>query len=66
MSPIATVDHNSYAMRRLALALQRTIAAPSFEEKERAVLWAAAWGLRSGVLTGHAHLRPNHVINSSE
>lgn len=34
----------SYASRRVDLAVNRMLQAKTFEEKARAVRWAAAWG----------------------
>ncbi len=47
----------SYAMRRMAKAIERAIAARSGKEKERAARWAAAWGLLCGIRTEGMVLR---------
>ncbi len=51
----------SYAMHRMALAIERAIVARTGKEKERAARWAAAWGLLCGINTRRVRLRPSEV-----
>jgi len=47
----------SYAMRRMAKAIERAIVASTGVEKERAARWAAAWGVLCGIKTEGMSLR---------
>jgi hypothetical protein len=51
----------SYAMNRMASAIERAIQAPTAKEKERAARWAAAWGLLSGIKNLPVKLRRSEV-----
>ncbi|MES3024883.1 MAG: hypothetical protein V4857_25205 [Pseudomonadota bacterium] len=42
-------EKKSYAMRRMAHAIERAISAKSPEQQERAARWAAAWGSHCGI-----------------
>jgi hypothetical protein len=52
-------EKKSYAMRRMAVAIERAILGHTPEQKERAALWAAAWGRYCGITT---KLGPQYVI----
>ncbi len=51
----------SYAMHRMAQAIERAIEARTGKEKERAARWAAAWGLLCGIRTSRVRLRASDV-----
>lgn len=51
----------SYAMQRMARAIERAIQAHTSIEKERAARWAAAWGLLCGIMTSSVKLRRSDV-----
>lgn len=51
----------SYAMHRMAVAIERAIEARTGKEKERAARWAAAWGLLCGIRTSRVRLRSSEV-----
>lgn len=51
----------SYAMHRMAAAIERAIEARTCKEKERAARWAAAWGLLCGIHTSRVRLRSSEV-----
>ncbi len=51
----------SYAMQRMAAAIERAIQASSSIDKERAARWAAAWGLLCGIMTSSVKLRRSDV-----
>lgn len=51
----------SYAMHRMARAIERAIAAQGGKEKERAARWAAAWGLLCGIKTEGVAPRRNGI-----
>lgn len=52
----------SYAMDRMARALERAIEAKTITEKERAARWAAAWGLLCDIRTTRVRLK-NKILN---
>lgn len=52
----------SYAMERMARALERAIEAKTISEKERAARWAAAWGLLCDIRTTRVRLK-NKIVN---
>ena len=56
----------SYAMHRMALAIERAIQGATSKEKERAARWAAAWGLLCGIKTPAVRLRRNDVGDELE
>lgn len=51
----------SYAMRRMARAIERAMQAGSSKESERAIRWVAAWGLLCGIKTPGVRLRDSDV-----
>jgi hypothetical protein len=51
----------SYAMHRMARAIERAIEARTGKEKERAAKWAAAWGLLCGINTRRVRLRSSEI-----
>ena len=53
----------SYAMSRMARAIERAIEATTIRDKDRAARWAAAWGLLCGVHTKRVKLRRNDLIH---
>ena len=56
----------SYAMHRMALAIERAIQGATSKEKERAARWAAAWGLLCGIKTPAVRLRRRDVGDELE
>jgi hypothetical protein len=57
-----------YAMQRMAAALRRAAAARPFgPATDRALRWAAAWGMAAGIRVrdSHLHLRRNTLIGVS-
>lgn len=47
-----------YAMQRMSAALNRASAARPFgPDTDRALRWAAAWGMSAGIRTPHTRLR---------
>ncbi|WP_281909074.1 hypothetical protein [Massilia varians] len=47
-----------YAMQRMSAALNRAAAARPFgPETDRALRWAAAWGMAAGIRTPHTRVR---------
>jgi len=47
-----------YAMQRMSIALRRAAAARPFgAATDRALRWAAAWGMYAGIRAPHTHLR---------
>jgi hypothetical protein len=51
-------DRKLYAMKRMSLALQRAAAArPLGPSTDRALRWAAAWGLLAGIRTPRTRIR---------
>jgi hypothetical protein len=51
-----------YAMRRMAIALERAIAARSPADQERASRWAAAWGFVAGIFGKGIRLKNSDVL----
>ncbi len=51
----------SYAMQRMAQAIERAIRANSAIEKERAARWAAVWGVLCGIMTSSVTLRRSDI-----
>jgi hypothetical protein len=56
----------SYAMERMASAIDRAIGGSTGKEKERAARWAAAWGLLCGIRTEGVKLRRNDIRQDLE
>ena len=56
----------SYAMERMASAIDRAIGCRTGKEKERAARWAAAWGLLCGIRTEGVKLRRNDIRQEVE
>jgi hypothetical protein len=56
----------SYAMQRMAQAIERAIQGGTSKEKERAARWAAAWGLLCGIRTPAVRLRRGEVADVVE
>jgi hypothetical protein len=61
MKKFDRLARKSYAMHRMALALDRAIALRTGAQKERAARWAAAWGLLCGIQTQGVRLRHNDI-----
>ncbi len=51
----------SYAMQRMARAIERAIDAQTSKETDRAIRWVAAWGLLCGIQTPGVRLRDSEV-----
>lgn len=56
----------SYAMQRMAAAIERAIEAKSGRESDRALRWVAAWGLLCGIKTDNVRLRGSAVAPEPE
>jgi hypothetical protein len=55
---IPVSDRKLYAMKRMSLALQRAAAArPLGPSTDRALRWAAVWGIVAGIRTRHTRVR---------
>ena len=55
---IPVSDRKLYAMKRMSLALQRAAAArPLGTSTDRALRWAAVWGIVAGIRTRHTRVR---------
>jgi hypothetical protein len=52
----------SYALNRMAQAIERAMRATSAKEQDRAARWAAAWGLLCGIKNLPVKLRPSDVV----
>lgn len=61
MKNLRRVTRKSYAMKRMASAIDRAIRASTSAEKERSARWAAAWGLLCGINTNSSRLRSSEV-----
>ena len=56
----------SYALRRMARAIERAMQAASSKDCERAIRWVAAWGLLCGIKTPGVRLRDSDVDLQSD
>jgi hypothetical protein len=56
--------HKLYKLQRMRIAIQRSIAAPTIDEKERAARWAAAWGAVAGIPRQAKNGRPSRTGTS--
>ncbi|MFL6658835.1 MAG: hypothetical protein ACJ8GW_12235 [Massilia sp.] len=52
----------SYAMQRMAIAIERAIAAATPKEKSRAARWAAAWGLLCDIKNPLPRLKASELL----
>ena len=57
MTTALKYQRKSYAMLRMARAIERAIRARSDAEKARAARWAAAWGVLGGIRSPGIRLR---------
>ena len=55
-------QRKSYAMQRMAQAIERAIEAESDAEKARAARWAAAWGVLGGIRSPGIRLRRDTLL----
>lgn len=51
----------SYAMQRMARAIERAVRGASVKERERASRWVAAWGMLCGIRSETVRLRRSEV-----
>jgi hypothetical protein len=51
----------SYAMSRMARAIERAVEARTSKEKERAARWVGAWGMLCGIKTSTVRLRRSDI-----
>ena len=51
----------TYALKRMGLALIRSVAARTPDEKEVAARWAAAWGYLCGIDSDMVRLKPGRA-----
>jgi hypothetical protein len=56
----------SYAMQRMAEAIERAVVARTDKEKERAARWVGAWGLLCGINTATVRLRDSDIERPPE
>lgn len=61
MKNLRRVTRKSYAMKRMARAIERAIHAQTPAEEKRSARWAAAWGLLCGIHTNTPRLRSSEV-----
>ena len=52
----------SYAMDRMARAIERAIEATTIKEKDHAARWAAAWGMLCGIKTRPVNVQRSELI----
>ncbi len=57
-------SRKSYGMLRMNRAISRAIAATSSGEKDRAIRWAAAWGLIGGIRSDQVRLRRPELMQA--
>ena len=51
----------TYALQRMGIALVRSVAARTADEKEIAARWAAAWGYLCGIDSDVVRLKPGRA-----
>ena len=56
-------EKKTYAMLRMAEAIERAIVANCAADKDRAARWAAAWGVVSGIRSPGVRLRRNALVD---
>lgn len=61
MSSDSRIQRKSYAMQRMARALERAVRTATVKDKERAARWAAAWGMLCGIKSSAVRLRRAEV-----
>ncbi len=54
----------SYGMLRMSRAIGRAIACDASADKDRAIRWAAAWGLIGGIRSSQVRLRSAELLES--
>ena len=55
-------QRKSYGMLRMSCAINRAMQARSDGDKDRAIRWAAAWGLIGGIRSDHVRLRKPEML----
>lgn len=63
MSRTSRILKKSYAMQRMACAIDRAVRAAGAKEKERAARWVAAWGMLCGIRSESIRLRQSDVAD---
>jgi hypothetical protein len=66
MSRTSRILKKSYAMQRMACAIDRAVRAAGAKEKERAARWVAAWGMLCGIRSESIRLRRSEVADSTD
>ena len=61
MSRNSRILKKSYAMQRMARAIERAVGAATGKEKERAARWVGAWGMLCGIKSSTVRLRQSEV-----
>lgn len=66
MSGNSRILKKSYAMQRMARAIERAVGAATGKEKERAARWVGAWGMLCGIKSSTVRLRQSEVGRGSD
>ncbi|HEU4376704.1 MAG TPA: hypothetical protein VFS02_24625 [Telluria sp.] len=66
MNRTSRILKKSYAMQRMADAIDRAVRAAGAKEKERAARWVAAWGMLCGIRSESIRLRRSEVADSAD
>jgi hypothetical protein len=66
MSRTSRILKKSYAMQRMACAIDRAVRVDGAKEKERAARWVAAWGMLCGIRSESIRLRRSEVAGSTD
>lgn len=61
MSSDLRILKKSYAMQRMAKAIERAVGAPTGKEKEHAARWVGAWGMLCGIKSSTVRLKQSEV-----
>lgn len=66
MNTSSRIQKKSYAMQRMARAIERAVHAGSGREKERAARWVGAWGMLCGIRSATVRLRQSDVAEGGD
>lgn len=66
MKSNSRIQKKSYAMQRMARAIDRAVRAGNGKEKERAARWAGAWGMLCGIRSATVRLRRAELVERGD
>lgn len=66
MNTNSRIQKKSYAMQRMARAIDRAVRSGNGKEKERAARWAGAWGILCGIRSATVRLRRAEFVERGD